>query len=393
MSTRTRPHGRLRPESRPTTLRRTFDADVVIAGASFAGLAAARALRGHDVVVVDPHPVGRFETSAGAVPVRVLAALHLTDSIREAHDRLIVHGRRGERAVALSPPFAVVDYATLCERLAAQSAARVLRSRAWAYRHGAVHTDTATLRCRAAIDASGHRAILASSLRPGYARRNVDAAGVELVLPRPRCFPSGLHVDFARDRPTGYGRAFTAATTVRVGVGVLSAARDGRRMDDALRSVLAQAGLDDAKPPLARHGGLIPLRPRAATVGEVFVVGDAAGQALPLTAEGIRPALHFGTRLGSWLAEALDGRITMAEARRRYALDVGAHRSAYRGLALAQYVLSVVPPAASERWMLAFAGSRWSQAAMTRYSRTFEAAPLSDRADTAPTHTASVETP
>jgi flavin-dependent dehydrogenase len=393
MSTRTRPHGRFRPESRPTPLRRTFDADVVIAGASFAGLAAARALRGHDVVVVDPHPVGSFETSAGAVPIRVLAALSLTDSAREVHDRLIVHGRRGERVVALSAPFAVVDYALLCERLASQSGARMLQGRARAYRHGAVHTDTATLRCRAAIDASGHRAILASSLRPDYAQRNVDASGVEVVLPRPRHFPSGLHVYFDRDRPPGYGWAFTAAATIRVGVGVLSAARDARRLDDALRSLLAQAGLDDAQPPLARHGGRIPLRPRAATVGEVFVVGDAAGQVLPLTAEGIRPALHFGTRLGSWLAEALDGRIAIEEARRRYARDVAMHRAAYRRLAFAQSVLIAAPPAASERWMLALAGSSLSTPAMARYSRAFDAAPLPGRADTAPMHAASVEAP
>lgn len=50
------------------------DAEVVIAGASFAGLAVARALRGRDVVLLDPHPVGAFPKSGCALPISTARA-------------------------------------------------------------------------------------------------------------------------------------------------------------------------------------------------------------------------------------------------------------------------------------------------------------------------------
>ena len=44
------------------------------------------------------------------------------------------------------------------------------------------------------------------------------------------------------------------------------------------------------------QGNWIPHALRNATEDGVFFVGDSAGHCLPLTAEGIRTALYFGTR-------------------------------------------------------------------------------------------------
>jgi flavin-dependent dehydrogenase len=66
------------------------------------------------------------------------------------------------------------------------------------------------------------------------------------------------------------------------------------------------------------HGGFLPCAPRRPVVGPVLVVGDAAGQCLGLTGEGIRPALAFAVRCGQLLQETLEGRRSAAEARAAY---------------------------------------------------------------------------
>jgi len=350
---------------------RTHDVDIVVAGASFAGLAAARALRGHDVVVLDPHPVGSYATSAGGVPLATLEALDAAGAASELHSHVVVHAPRSERVVSLPSPYAVIDYEMFCRLLADQTDAPVLRRRAGGYRDGAVLTDRGPITCRAAIDASGHRAVLAASLRPGYARRGEMGTAVELVLRRPRGFASGLHFYLGGDWPPGYGWAFGAGDTVRVGVGLLYAVRHANRLDDALRAMLRVAHLGSADEALARHGGLIPLRPRAAVVDDLFVVGDAAGQVLPGTAEGIRPALHFATRLGALLADALDGRCRLDDARRAYQRHVAAKAGGYRALAITQSVLTELPPAAAAGLVSAISPWRTTAALIDRYVRAF----------------------
>src|SRR5918997_3710989 len=69
------------------------DCDVLICGASFAGLAVARELAGSDarVMVVDRYEIGERQTSACAAPTAWLEALGLTDSMRQTFDRLVVH--------------------------------------------------------------------------------------------------------------------------------------------------------------------------------------------------------------------------------------------------------------------------------------------------------------
>src|SRR5919106_4643634 len=70
--------------------------DVLICGASFAGLAVARELRatGADVLVIDRYEIGERQTSACAAPTEWLLALGLEDSIRQTFGSLLVHTPR-----------------------------------------------------------------------------------------------------------------------------------------------------------------------------------------------------------------------------------------------------------------------------------------------------------
>src|SRR5664279_4653669 len=69
------------------------DCDVLICGASFAGLAVARELAGSgaSVLVVDRYEIGERQTSACAMPTLWLQAMELEASLRQTFDELVVH--------------------------------------------------------------------------------------------------------------------------------------------------------------------------------------------------------------------------------------------------------------------------------------------------------------
>src|SRR5919205_144944 len=75
-------------------------ADVLICGASFAGLAVARELRasGARVLVLDRYEIGERQTSACAAPTEWLVNMGVADSIRQTFGSLLVHTPRVARA-------------------------------------------------------------------------------------------------------------------------------------------------------------------------------------------------------------------------------------------------------------------------------------------------------
>src|SRR6201981_347032 len=79
-----------------TPLRR--DCDVLICGASFAGLAVARELAGSgaDVMIVDRYEIGERQTSACGIPTEWLQRLGLMEAERQRFDTLVMHTPHGD---------------------------------------------------------------------------------------------------------------------------------------------------------------------------------------------------------------------------------------------------------------------------------------------------------
>jgi glycine/D-amino acid oxidase-like deaminating enzyme len=108
--------------------------DVVICGASFAGLTVARELAGSgkDVLVIDRYEIGEKQTSACAAPTEWLTNLGLQDSIRQTFEELVIH--RPERSYRWRLPwtFSTFDYRTSARRCTRRPtrASRPRRSRA-----------------------------------------------------------------------------------------------------------------------------------------------------------------------------------------------------------------------------------------------------------------------
>src|SRR5262245_65911028 len=71
--------------------------DVLICGASFAGLAVARELAGSgaDVLVVDRYEIGERQTSACGIPTEWLRTTGLIEAERQCFDSLLIHTPHG----------------------------------------------------------------------------------------------------------------------------------------------------------------------------------------------------------------------------------------------------------------------------------------------------------
>jgi len=324
--------------------------DVVICGASFAGLAVARELRASDarVLVLDRYEIGERQTSACAAPTQWLVNLGLDGAIQQTFSSLLVHAPRG-RSFRWSLPwtFSTFDYRTLCALLADQGdftfeTARVTGRTGFAVRNASgaapgdvtVHTDRGDVSAPLLVDALGWRRVLGTgaNVQPPEARLSrgleihPDGNGRDLEL--------WLDPRYVR---AGYGWSFPADAEVRVGVGSFEP------RDHVKEPTLALARDVDV-PAVRFQGNWIPHQIRAAVDDGVFFVGDSAGHCLPTTAEGIRTALYFGIACGRELRAVLAGERTRGEALRRYGAFTHEHAWKFGALLKVQNAVGRVNP-------------------------------------------------
>ncbi len=314
------------------------DCDVLICGASFAGLAVARELAGSGarVLLVDRYEIGERQTSACAAPTDWLRAMELMSSLRQEFDELVVHTPYTSSRWRLPWSFATFDYRELCAALAAQGGPDVEFETAKVDgRSGTtVHTDRGDLSAPLIVDALGWRRVLSNgvTIQPPKGRLS---RGLE-VHPPGRSAEMEVWID-PRYARAGYGWSFPAADEMRVGVGSFW---PEHHVKEPTVRLAGELGL----PPEGYQGNWIPHQLRRAGEDGVFFVGDSAGHCLPLTAEGIRPALYFGLACGRELRAALEGRRTAAQALDAYAAFSDAHERKYRWLLHAQQVIGQITP-------------------------------------------------
>jgi flavin-dependent dehydrogenase len=320
--------------------------DAIVVGASFAGLAAARELHGR-VLLIDRKEIGAGQTSACGTLLRVVEALGLTEAVHQVQPAFYIHGARRTLRYDLGDhPLCTFDYRRLCEGLGRGSGARFVRATVLGVQDGAVVTDQGRFRARCLVDASGWRAVLASSLRPGYVTRERLSFGLETVTDG-----SGEALYFWFDPEVmirGVTWIFPIGGRSRVGI---ASYRGESRLKAGLGSFLASLGRNGD----GCHGGFFPWRLREPTAGPVFVVGDAAGQCLPVTGEGIRPSLHFGAVCGRIVQQVIEGELTLEDGLSYYRRAVHARRRVYRALEAVQAIILRVPPPWTE-WAFRAAG-------------------------------------
>jgi geranylgeranyl reductase family protein len=290
--------------------------DVAVVGTGPAGSAAALALarQGARVALLDRESLPRYKTCGGGVVQRAvrLAGVDLGSVVERAcpEAALYLHDSGRRFGVTRDPPIMVMtmrerlDFllATAAERagatLLAPCRVRELSTNGRGVRLGTDREPLSADFVVAADGATGDVARMAGweddrLLIPALEHEiTVDDTTFETFAVLPR-FDLGTV-------PHGYAWVFPKAQ--HLSVGVLSTRRGARDLQHHLARYLALLGI---VPRTAhRHGYVIPLRRRSGPLvrGRVILVGDAAGLADPLTAEGISFALLSGRIAGDVLA-------------------------------------------------------------------------------------------
>src|SRR5919109_2759654 len=285
------------------------DHDVLICGASFAGLAVARELAGAGarVLVVDRYDIGERQTSACGIPTEWLRVMGLMSAQRQTFGRLVIHTPHVTARLELPWTFSTFHYPELCSLLWRQSNAAFETATVRGRTGGVVHTDRGDLSAPLIVDALGWRRVLGRGYQPPDAPLS---RGLE-VHP----WGAGDELEIWIDRryvPAGYGWSFPAREEVRVGVGSF----DPRFHVKDTTVLLAE---DLQREPVRYQGNWIPHKLRDATEDGIFFAGDSVGHCLPLTAEGIRTAFYFGLACGRELRGVVEGQQSKEDALTRYA--------------------------------------------------------------------------
>jgi menaquinone-9 beta-reductase len=323
-----------------TTLDR--DCDVLICGASFAGLAVAHELAGSGarVLMIDRYELGERQTSACAVPTSWLRAMELQGSWRQSFDELVVHTPFHTSRWSLPWSYSTFDYRELCALLWGQAddGEVELQTATVIGRDGfTVQTDRGELTAPLIIDGLGWRRLLSNGL--GVKPPNAPMSRGLEVHPDGRGEAMELWVD-PRYIRAGYAWSFPADEEMRVGVGSFWPTHHVRQPTVKLAGDLGVAAE-------RYQGNWIPHQLRPAIEDGIFFVGDSAGHCLPLTAEGIRTALYFGLACGRELRSVIEGERSREHALARYGAFSDAHARKYRWLLGAQRLVGRIGPSRS----------------------------------------------
>jgi menaquinone-9 beta-reductase len=339
--------------------------DVVVCGASFAGLAVARELAGAgaSVLVIDRYEIGERATSACAAPTPWLEAMGVASSIRQELPCMRFSTPYGSFRYRLPWSWSSFDYRALCLGLWAQcgdarfETAVVQGSANGATKEGGsngsastigVLSDRGTVFAPLVVDALGWRRVLA---RAGYQPPDAPLSRGLEVHPHAS---DGVDLDVWIERSLvrrGYLWRVPAGGEQRVGAGSYEPRHHVKQPTQDLAARLDY-------PTVRYQGNWFPHRLRDATEHDVFFVGDSAGHCFPLSGEGIRTAFYFGIACGRELRAVLAGERKRSEALERYHAFSARHAPAFKRALQLQRLIPALPPRALTALLRAMSSQR-----------------------------------
>jgi geranylgeranyl reductase family protein len=359
--------------------------DVAVVGSGPAGATAALVLagRGLKVVVLEKAPLPRYKTCGGGLVGRAveLFPAEVQDVVERRCYTAELHVLEDDCHFTARRPTPIVSMAMrdrldflLTARAAAagaelRSPCRVTDVRVES-RHVRLDTDAGPVTAAFVVAADGATSDVARQagwrdgrhLIPALEHElRVEDAALERWARAPR-FDVGIV-------PYGYCWVFPKAA--HLSVGVLSTRRGGVDLHGHLAQYLRL--LDITPRSVERHGFVIPVRPRAGPFARdrVLLVGDAAGFADPVTAEGI----SLAARSGRLAAEAIiRGELDEARTRVGYQAALAPLLGELRLARVLARLLYDHPRA--RRWLFRRAGQRLVEAItdVFRGSRTYRGA-------------------
>ena len=278
--------------------------DVIIIGASFAGLAVASKLRGN-ILLIDRFNIGEFQISACGAPYDVVKEIGCEDSVLQVSNIFSFHVNKKRINFYLEKPYCTFDFKKFCQILASRTNALFKIEnvkRVEKKDNFIVYTNERKFTSKILVDASGWKAAAAKSLKPDYVHSEMLSFGIETEVPyKDEAFHFFYEPDFLKE---GISWIFPCGDFSRFGVASYTGAR---KLNQKLDSFLARYDLKCGE----IHGGFFCYCLKEPVVEEMFVAGCAQGQTLPLTGEGIRRSLFYGRKLGAIIQKILDNEISL----------------------------------------------------------------------------------
>src|SRR3989344_914197 len=283
--------------------------DVIIAGASFAGLAVASKIKGR-VLLVDRKEIGTGVTSACGTTVELVKRIKCEKSILQTFNKAALHTKNDEINIPLAEKYCTIDYGKFCKLLNKQNNAELVIANVEKTDGKIVYTDKGNFEGDIIVDCTGWSAVLASSLKKNYVRKDMLSFGIETEIPykKDNKLRFSINPEIIKN---GAAWLFPCRKKARFGVGSY---KGDTKILPNLEKFVKSYGLKVGK----IHGGYFCYCLKNPIVKNLFVVGCAAGQTLPLTGEGIRRSVNFGLLCGGIIQEILDKKVTLKQGRERY---------------------------------------------------------------------------
>lgn len=305
--------------------------DVIIVGASFAGLAVASQIKSGRVLLIDQKEIGGEGKSACGTILYKMKELGLEEAVLQVHNEIFLHTTQGILKYQLFSPFCIIDYQKLSNGFLQKGRAKTLTANVTGFDGRALITSQGTFRADIFVDATGPERVLVKK-NPGKSK--FLSFGLETILPYQE---KGLHFWYEPKKfPLGLYWLFPQGETCRFGI---ASYRGETNLKWRFEEFVGRFGLKMGD----LHGGYFPHRLDQPVVGKVFMVGDSAGQCIPLTGEGIRPAIVFGQKCGEIIEEILEGKITLETGFGKYRDFVLAKKFPYEIMYSVQRFLTSLP--------------------------------------------------
>lgn len=315
------------------TNRKKQKYDVIIAGASFAGLAVASELKAK-VLLIDRFEIGGHQISACGTLVKTMKEINCEKAIIQKLYTATIHTENRAIDIPLSEPFCTIDYKKLCTLLYKQGEAKFLQATIKGIKDKTVITNKGNFSADIIVDCSGWQAILARSLKKGFAKKEMVSIGLETEIPY-----KDNKLRFFVDKnivKNGAAWLFPAGKKSRFGVGSYEMVDN---LSQNLKKFVEGYHLKVGKV----HGGGFCCCFKDPVVKNIFVAGCGAGQTLPLTGEGIRRSIHFGKKCGEIIQMILEGKISLNKGQKEYRKIATRNKKYYQLLLWAQRKLPSTP--------------------------------------------------
>jgi len=288
--------------------------DIVLIGAGPAGSSAARAAaaRGAKVLLVDwRQRIGVPVQCAEFVPQWIFRHASFSSTcIVQRVEKMVTHLPDGTSYEMKSPGY-MLDRSLFDKELAASavlSGAKIsIGTKATGLSPEGLVVERGpkkeTISSKVFIGADGASSSVARFLgQPPL--KTLAALQYEVVLSQPR---NHTDVYFNKDYEGGYAWFFPKGKTANTGVGVVTSKTSqlSNLLSGFLDSLMESKTLQEIQV-VSKTGGFIPCEPRQKIVlGNILLIGDAAGHAHPITGAGILNAVSSGEMAGRVAAEAI----------------------------------------------------------------------------------------